>query len=381
MLITSESVTEGHPDKLCDQIADAVLDEALRQDKFSRVACEVYLTMGLLIVGGEITTKGYIDIAKIARKVIAEAGYTDPKYGLDAKTCAVVSAIHTQSPDIAQGVDAGGAGDQGMMYGYATRETKEYLPLGISLAHQLTKRMSEVRKKQILNYLGPDGKAQVTVEYQGGLPKRVTDVVLACQHTEKILDKSGEKITARARAELIETIAKPVLGKWADSKTRYFVNETGKFVVGGPQSDTGANGRKNIVDSYGGNVPHGGGAFSGKDATKVDRSASYMARYVAKNVVAAGLAERCLVELAYVIGRAEPVAVNIQTFGTAQLSDRELVKLVKSTFDLSPQGIIKTLNLRRPIYQQTACYGHFGRPELNLPWEKIGKVNYLRNTK
>jgi len=377
---TSESVTEGHPDKVADQISDAVLDDVLRQDPFGRVACEVFITMGLVIVGGEITTKAYVDVHTLVRNLVQQIGYTHPKYGFDYETCAILSAIHAQSLDIAQGVDIGGAGDQGIMVGYACKETKELMPLPIMLAHGLTKRMADVRKENVLSYLGPDGKSQVTVEYQDGKPYRVDSVVLACQHTEEILDSSGRRITEEARREVIETIAKPVLAQYLDEKTKYYVNETGKFVTGGPQSDTGMTGRKLIVDTYGGIIPHGGGAFSGKDPTKVDRSASYMARYMAKNIVAAELAEKCSVHIAYVIGRKEPISIVVDTYNTGKIADDKLTEAVKKTFDLTPQGIIEILNLRRPIYLKTAVYGHFGRKEPEFTWEKTDMAETLRKS-
>ncbi|MBM3247976.1 MAG: methionine adenosyltransferase [Candidatus Omnitrophica bacterium] len=376
--MTSESVAEGHPDKVCDQVSDAVLDDVLRQDKKGRVACETYVTMGLLIVGGEITTSGYVDTNNLVRKVVADIGYTHHKYGFCAETCAIINTINSQSLDIAQGVDRGGAGDQGVMIGYACDETKESMPLPIMLAHQLVRRMSEVRRKNILDYLGPDGKSQVTIEYIDGQPKRVDAVVLACQHTESILDSSGGKITKEARNELIAKIAKPVLGHLTDKDTKYFVNETGKFVIGGPQSDTGMTGRKIVVDTYGGVVSHGGGAFSGKDPTKVDRSATYMARYVAKNIVAAGLAKKCWIQLSYVIGQPDPVSVMIETYGTGKVSDEKLEKAVRKVFPLTPKGIIESLDLRRPIYKQTACYGHFGRNEKDFTWEKTDRIEALK---
>lgn len=377
-LLTAESVTEGHPDKLCDQISDAVLDEVIRQDKNGRVACETYVTMGLIIVGGEISTSGYVDIHKLVRKLLSDIGYTHPRYGLDFETCAILNAIHTQSPDISQGVDRGGAGDQGIMVGYACSETKELMPLPIMLAHHLVRRMAEVRKKNILSYLGPDGKSQVTVEYENGKPKRVDSVVLACQHTEEILDAKGRNITKEARKELIENIALPVLGNFIDKNTKFYVNETGKFVIGGPQSDTGMTGRKIVVDTYGGIISHGGGAFSGKDPTKVDRSASYMARYIAKNLVAAGVAEKCCVQLAYVIGRAEPLAIHVDTYETGKIEEEKIIKIVKKIFSLTPRGIINTLDLLRPIYLNTACYGHFGRNEPEFSWEKTDKVREIQ---
>ena len=373
---SSESVSEGHPDKLCDQISDAVLDDVLKHDPRGRVACETYVTMGLVIVGGEITTKGYVDIHNICRNVIKDIGYTDPKYGFDYKTCAIINTIHNQSVDIAQGVDKGGAGDQGTMIGYACSETPELMPLPIMLAHRLVMRMAEVRRKGILKYLGPDGKSQVSVEYENNLPKRVDSVVLACQHTEEILDESKDFITKQAREDIIKEIADPVLKQWVDKDTKYYVNETGKFVIGGPQSDTGMTGRKVIVDTYGGMVPHGGGAFSGKDPTKVDRSATYMARYVAKNLVAAGLAKKCLIQLAYVIGRADPLSILLDTYGTSQVPEEQLIPALRKIFDLTPQGIIKVLGLEKPIYRNTACYGHFGRPEFS--WEKVDKVKELQ---
>jgi len=375
---SSESVTEGHPDKLCDQISDGVLDACLKNYPSSRVACETYVTMGLLVVGGEITTRGFIHVHDISRKIIEEIGYDHPKYGFDFHTCAILNAIHSQSPDISQGVDDGGAGDQGIMFGYACDETKELMPLALTLAQQLAMRLTEVRKSKILKYLGPDGKTQVTIEYDNGKPVRVDSVVLASQHTEAILDRSGKRITEKARQEIIRQVAGPVLKGWVDKKTRYFVNQTGKFVVGGPQSDTGMTGRKIIVDTYGGAVAHGGGAFSGKDPTKVDRSAAYMCRYIAKNIVAAKLAKKCLVQLAYVIGYAEPLSVMINTEGTSVIPEEALVKLVRQNFKLTPKGIIESLKLRRPIYQKTAAYGHFGRPEPEFLWEKLDKVVDLK---
>ena len=375
---TSESVAEGHPDKIYDQISDGVLDDVMKQDPSGRVACETFVTMGLLIVGGEITTTAYVDIQKLARKIIEEIGYSHPKYGFDYHTCAIVNTINSQSPDISQGVDKGGAGDQGMMLGFACRETKELMPLPIMLAHKLVRRMSEVRKKGILKYLGPDGKSQVTLEYQNGLPKRIDSVVLACQHTEEILDATGKQISKKARKEIIDAIAIPVLREYIDKDTKYYVNQTGKFVVGGPQSDTGMTGRKIIVDTYGGTVPVGGGAFSGKDPTKVDRSAAYMARYIAKNIVASGLADKCLIYLAYVIGRAEPLAIMVDTFGTGKIQERAFIKLIRENFELTPRGIIKSLDLLRPIYRKTACYGHFGRREPEFTWERTDKAEILK---
>lgn len=378
-LFTSESVTEGHPDKVCDQISDAVLDDVLRQDPDGRVACETYITMGLIIVGGEITTSAYVDIHSISRNVLKNIGYNHPKYGFDFRTCAILNAIHSQSPDIAQGVDRGGAGDQGMMVGYATNEAPELMPLPILLAHSLTRRMAEVRKAGILDYIGPDGKSQVTVEYYDGQPVRVTSCVLACQHTEDILDQTGEAITRKAREEIIETIAKPVLGKYVDKNTKFFVNETGKFVIGGPQSDTGMTGRKIIVDTYGGVVPHGGGAFSGKDPTKVDRSGSYMARYIAKNLVASGICDKVLLQIAYVIGIAEPVSLMVDTFGTGKISNARIIRLIRENFDMTPMGIIRELQLKRPIYLKTAAYGHFGRDGDEFSWERTDKAALLKD--
>jgi len=378
-LVTSESVTEGHPDKICDQVSDAVLDEVIRQDKNGRVACETFVTAGMLIVGGEITTTGFVDVQRVVREIIKNIGYDNPKLGFDYKTCAILNSIGRQSPDIAQGVDVGGAGDQGTMIGYACDETSELMPLPIILAHKLTKRLAEVRKKKILPYIGPDGKSQVTVEYRNGKPIKVNTIVISTQHTEEILDKTGNKITEKAKSEIIEKVVKPVMDKnLLSEKIKYFVNPTGKFVVGGPQCDTGMTGRKIVVDTYGGIVPHGGGAFSGKDPTKVDRSATYMARYIAKNIVAAGLAEKCMVELSYVIGVAEPVAVSVSTFGTGKTDDNKIVELIKKHFELSPKGIIQTLNLLRPIYCKTAAYGHFGREEKEFTWEKTDKTEVLK---
>lgn len=378
---TSESVGEGHPDKLCDQISDAVLDKILTDDptpEHARVACETYVTMGLLIVGGEVTTNAYVDIQKLGREVIEGIGYTHPKYGFDFHTCAIVNTINRQSPDIAQGVNVGGAGDQGIMFGYACNETKEYMPLPITLAHKLVKRMADVRRSQTLKYLGPDCKSQATVQYENGKPKRVDTVVLACQHTDEILDKTGKHIIDKARSELIDVVAKPVLKELIDKQTKYYVNQTGKFLVGGPQSDTGMTGRKIIVDTYGGSVPHGGGAFSGKDPTKVDRSAAYMCRYIAKNMVAAGLADRFMIQLSYVIGHADPLSIYVDTSGTAKLSDEKLVRLVRENFKLTPRGIIESLELLKPIYRKTACYGHFGRTDEGFAWEKTDKAAILK---
>jgi len=374
----SESVGEGHPDKLCDQISDGILDDVLRQDPYGRVACETFVTMGLLIVGGEITTSAFVDIQKLARKIIKDIGYTHPKYGFDYHTCSILNSINSQSPDIAQGVNTGGAGDQGLMVGYACSETKELMPLPIMLAHKLVRRMADVRRDGTLKYLGPDCKSQVTVEYHDGHPKRVDSVVLACQHTEDILDSTKQKITKKAHSEMVEVIANPIVKEYIDKDTKYYINETGKFVIGGPQSDTGMTGRKIVVDTYGGIAPSGGGAFSGKDPTKVDRSAAYMARYIAKNIVAAGLADKCLMHLAYVIGRADPLAIMVDTFGTGKISENEFSKLVRENFDLTPQGMIKSLELLRPIYLKTACYGHFGRTEPEFSWEITDKAEILK---
>ena len=375
----SESVTEGHPDKVCDQISDGVLDAVLAQDPTGRVACETFVARGLVIVGGEITTKAVFDVDQLVRQVVKEIGYTRPEYAFESSSCAVLNAIGRQSPDIAQGVDTGGAGDQGIMFGYACRETEELMPLPIMLAHKLTKRLADVRRSGQLPYLGPDGKSQVSVEYLDGRPVRVDTVVVSTQHGPEILDKTGNQITEKARKEIIDVVIKPVLGKrLIDEKTRFLVNPTGKFVVGGPASDTGLTGRKIIVDTYGGYAPHGGGAFSGKDPTKVDRSACYMARYIAKNVVAAGLAERCTVQLAYAIGVAEPVGVYFDTHGTGVADETRIEHAVRKLFPMTPKGIIDTLKLRRPIYRQTAAYGHFGRTEKGFEWEKTDKAQALR---
>jgi S-adenosylmethionine synthetase len=376
---TSESVTEGHPDKVCDQISDAVLDDILAADPMARVACETFISRGMVVVGGEVTTKHFCDVDQVARKVIKEIGYVHSDYGFNYETCAVLNSIGRQSPDIAQGVDTGGAGDQGMMFGYACRDTEELMPLPIALAHKLTLRLAEVRRSKELPYLGPDGKSQVTIEYVDGRPLRADAVVISTQHLPEILDKSGEKITEKARKEIIDVIVRPVLGKrLLDERTKFFINPTGKFVVGGPQSDTGMTGRKIIVDTYGGMAPHGGGAFSGKDPTKVDRSACYMARYIAKNVVAAGLADECTVQLAYAIGVADPVSVFVNTHGTGAIEEERLSQLVRKHFELTPRGIINSLKLRRPVYRQTAAYGHFGRTEPGFEWEKTDKAAALK---
>jgi len=378
-VFTSESVTEGHPDKVCDQISDSVLDAVLAEDPTGRVACETFITVGLVVVGGEITTKTYVEIPDLVRKVVKEIGYTDAKYGFNHESCAILNAIGRQSPDISQGVDTGGAGDQGLMIGYACKETPELMPMPIMLSHHLTRRLAEVRKKNILKYLGPDGKSQVTVEYRDGKPFRVDTIVISSQHTEEILDKTGKRITKAAVDEMIKKIILPVIpAKMLDKNTKYYVNPTGKFVIGGPQSDTGVTGREIIVDTYGGMAAHGGGAFSGKDPTKVDRSACYMARYVAKNIVAANLADKCTVQLAYAIGVAEPVSVMIDTQGTSDADEETLVRAVRKLFPLTPKGIIEHLKLRRPIYRSTAAYGHFGRTEDSFTWEKTDKAAALR---
>ncbi|MED2944545.1 methionine adenosyltransferase [Bacillus swezeyi] len=388
-LFTSESVTEGHPDKICDQISDSILDEILKKDPNARVACETSVTTGLVLVSGEITTSTYVDIPKTVRETIKEIGYTRAKYGFDAETCAVLTSIDEQSPDIAMGVDqalearegemsdaeieAIGAGDQGLMFGYACNETKELMPLPISLAHKLSRRLTEVRKEEILPYLRPDGKTQVTVEYdENNKPIRIDTIVISTQHHPEI---SLEQI----QRNLKEHVINPVVPKdLIDENTKYFINPTGRFVIGGPQGDAGLTGRKIIVDTYGGYARHGGGAFSGKDATKVDRSAAYAARYVAKNIVAAGLADSCEVQLAYAIGVAQPVSISIDTFGTGKASEEKLIEVVRKNFDLRPAGIIKMLDLRHPIYKQTAAYGHFGRLDLDLPWERTDKADQLR---
>jgi len=380
-LFSSESVTEGHPDKVCDQVSDAVLDEVLKQDPAGRVACETYVTMGLIIIGGEITTTAYVDIHKLCRDLLKDIGYTHPKYGFDYHTCAILNAIHTQSPDIALGVDKGGAGDQGMMIGYACRETPELMPLPIMLAHKLCMKLTEVRKKGAIGYLGPDGKSQVTVEYHDGKPARVTSVVLACQHTEEVVDKKTDMLSKKAREEIINKVARPILKSYIDRDTKFYINQTGKFVIGGPQSDTGMTGRKIIVDTYGGTVSHGGGAFSGKDPTKVDRSAAYMGRYIAKNLVAAGIADKILIQLAYVIGRAEPVSMMVNTYGTGKLSDNKIVRIIQDHFELTPHGIIASLKLRESDgkrFVKTASYGHFGRDEDAFTWEKTDAAKELK---
>jgi len=371
-LFTSESVTEGHPDKISDQISDAVLDAALTVDPKARVACETLVTTGLVVVAGEITTDAVLDYSKIARETIREIGYTHSNYGFDCDTCAVLSALDRQSPDIAMGVDTGGAGDQGLMFGYACNETQELMPLPIQLAHQLTRRLSEARKSGELPYLRPDGKSQVTVEYRDGRPFRLDAVVISSQHAD---DVTNEQLRSEIQKHVIEHTVSPEL---LDKDTKYHINPTGRFVTGGPKGDAGVTGRKIIVDTYGGYAPHGGGAFSGKDPTKVDRSAAYMARYIAKNIVAAGLADRCMVQLAYAIGVADPVSVYVNTEGSGRVSDSVLSKLVRDNFELTPRGIIESLNLRRPIYKATAAYGHFGRHEDSFTWEKTDKAEALR---
>jgi len=382
-LFTSESVTEGHPDKICDQISDAVLDDVIRQDPYSRVACETAVNTGLVLVMGEISTNAYVDIQKIVRNTVAEIGFNDASMGFDAKTCGIIVSIDEQSPDIALGVDNAleakeggnhevGAGDQGMMFGYACNETEDYMPMPINLAHKLTRRLACVRKSGELNYLCPDGKSQVTVEYVDGKPVHINTVVISTQHRASVEQK-------KLHDEVLETVIMPTLPKdMVDHKTRFLINPTGRFVVGGPQGDSGLTGRKIIVDTYGGYARHGGGAFSGKDPTKVDRSAAYAARHAAKNIVAAGLADRCEIELAYAIGVACPVSVLIETFGTGKLSDEEIAAIVQRKFDLRPQAIIERLDLRRPIYKQTAAYGHFGRSDLDLPWERLDMVEALK---
>ncbi len=373
---TSESVSKGHPDKVCDQISDAILDEILKKDKTARVACETYITRGLVIIGGEITTRTWVDVEQIARDVIKNIGYDDAKYGFNYKTCAVINVIGKQSPDISQGVDVGGAGDQGLMVGYAVNETPELMPLSLVLSHEILKNLEKARKNGTLAYLGPDAKSQVTVEYQDGKPVRVDTVVISTQHTEEILDKSGDKITEKSKKEIADAALTPEIKKWMDKNTKIYINPTGKFVIGGPQSDTGLTGRKIIVDTYGGRCPHGGGAFSGKDPTKVDRSAAYMARYIAKNIVAAGLAHECTVQLAYAIGREEPVGFYVDTDGTGVLPDEKLAQIARKLFPLTPRGIIEHFKLRNPVYLATASYGHFGRKE--FAWEKTDKVSALQ---
>ena len=377
-VFTSESVTEGHPDKVCDQISDAVYDEMLRQDKKAHAGIECFCTTGLVVVGGEARTKAYVDIQAIVRRTLKKIGYDKPEYGFCHTDVGVISTLHEQSPDIAQGVDEGkgefkeqGAGDQGLMFGFACDETKELMPLPIFLAHGLTRKLAEVRKNKKLPYLRPDGKSQVSIEYQNGKPKRVTTVVVAAHHSEDVT-------TEKLRADITNFVIKPVLGKWFNKNIKVFINSTGRFVLGGPPADAGLTGRKIIVDTYGGYAPHGGGAFSGKCVTKVDRSAAYAARYIAKNIVASGLAKKCLVQLAYAIGVAKPVSALVDTSGTGKISDERLEQIVEQIFPLKPADIIKQLNLERPIYEQTAAYGHFGRTDVKFPWEKTDKVKELK---
>ncbi|HYC93454.1 MAG TPA: methionine adenosyltransferase [Thermoanaerobaculia bacterium] len=371
-LFTSESVTEGHPDKIADQISDAILDAVLAEDPVGRVACETLVTTGLAMISGEITTKVYVDFPTLVRSTIREIGYTRAKYGFDSETCAVISSVDPQSPDIAQGVDTGGAGDQGLMFGFAVRETPELMPLPIMLAHQLTRRLTDVRKGNELDFLRPDGKSQVTVEYEGKRPVRVEAVVISTQHSPNVSHRDLSDA-------ILEKVIKPVVpAELLDKNTKYHINPTGKFVIGGPQGDTGLTGRKIIVDTYGGRGRHGGGAFSGKDPTKVDRSACYMARYIAKNLVAAGLADECEVQLAYAIGVADPVSVYVDTFGTGKVEQSKLTDLVREHFQMTPRGIIESLQLRRPIFKKTAAYGHFGRTEPEFTWERTDKAEALR---
>jgi S-adenosylmethionine synthetase len=379
MFFTSESVTEGHPDKFCDQISDAVLDECLRRDPQARVACECYVTMGLLIVGGEVTTTALFDVGKVVRDVGNAIGYTSPTYGFDVNTAAVLRTLHAQSPDIDLGVTKGdgqvGAGDQGLMFGYACCQTEEFMPLPIQLAHRLAKQLAEIRKSKELPYLGPDGKTQVTVEYRDKRPLRVDYVVIAASHTTEVVTPDGKHTTEEAKQEIIAKVVRPVVGELLDKNSKIVVNGTGKFLVSGPQCDTGLTGRKIMVDTYGGWSLHGGGAFSGKDPSKVDRSAGYMARYIAKNIVAAGLMDECLVQLSYCIGLVDPVSVMVNSFGTSKIPEEVLARLVRQVFPLSPKGMIDHLNLRRPIYLNTAAYGHFGRPE--FPWERVDMTDEL----
>lgn len=377
-VFTSESVTEGHPDKVCDQISDAIYDEMLRQDKKAHAGIESFCTTGLVVVGGEARTKAYVDIQEVVRRTLKRIGYDKPEYGFCYSDVGVISTLHEQSPDIAQGVDEGkgefkeqGAGDQGMMFGFACDETKELIPLPISLAHRLTRKLAEVRKNGKIDYLRPDGKSQVSVEYENGKPKKVTAVVIAAHHAEHV---AMEKL----RADIRKLVIVPILGKWLKKDTEVFINSTGKFVIGGPPADAGLTGRKIIVDTYGGYAPHGGGAFSGKCVTKVDRSAAYAARYIAKNIVASGLAKKCLVQLAYAIGVANPVSIMIDTEGTGKISDARLEDIATNIFPIKPADIIKKLNLEKPIYEQTAAYGHFGRTDVKFPWERIDKIKEIR---
>jgi len=371
-MFTSESVTEGHPDKMADQISDAVLDAILEQDPTGRVACEALLTTGMVIVAGEITTRAYVEIPDIVRRTVEQVGYCRAKYGFDHETCGVITAIQSQSPDIAMGVDTGGAGDQGMMFGFACDETPELMPMPIMLAHKMAKRLAAIRKDGELSYLRPDGKTQVTIEYEGGVPRRVDKVVVSTQHAPNIPQST-------IREDMIERVIRPIIPEgMMDAKTEFFVNPTGAFSVGGPQGDTGLTGRKIIVDTYGGMAKHGGGCFSGKDPTKVDRSASYMMRYVAKNIVAAGLAKRCELQVAYAIGKAEPMGIMVDTWRTNAIPEDKIAELIVKYFDLTPRGIIEKLDLRRPIYKQTAAYGHFGRTDLNVSWETIDMAEMLK---
>jgi S-adenosylmethionine synthetase len=374
-LFTSESVTEGHPDKICDQISDAILDDFLRQDSDSRVAAESMTTTGIVFVAGEVTSKGRVDVQKIVRDTIREIGYDRPEYGFDCDSCSVLAALHEQSPDISMGVTATenkeqGAGDQGLMFGYATNETPQLMPLPITMAHQLSMKLSQSRKSKELGWLRPDGKSQVSVVYEDGIPKRIDTVVISTQHSPDIS-------MGQLREEVISKIIKPVCGEWVTDKTKYLVNPTGRFVIGGPPGDTGLTGRKIIADTYGGMGRHGGGAFSGKDPSKVDRSACYMARYVAKNVVASGLADKCEVQVAYAIGVAEPVSIMVDTFGTGKIAEEDIESRVRKVFDMKPAGIVKTLDLKRPVYRKTAAYGHFGRTEDGFTWEKTDKASLL----
>lgn len=374
--VTSESVTEGHPDKICDQVSDAILDDLLRQDPNSRVAVETMTTTGVVICAGEVTTRGFTDVQKIARNTLKEIGYTDPEYGIDSQDAAVLVSIHEQSPDIAMGVNEKsgkeqGAGDQGMMYGYATNETPELMPLPIMLAHRLTQKLAEVRKNGTLPYLGPDGKSQVSIEYGEGKPLRASDIVIAAQHREATSEET-------VRKDIIGHVITPVCGKWLDADTKMHINATGKFVIGGPQGDTGVTGRKIMVDTYGGVARHGGGCFSGKDPSKVDRSGAYAMRWVAKNIVAAGLAEKCEVAVSYCIGIAEPTSIDVETFGTGKIPEEEIAEIVKKNFRLTPKWIIETLKLKRPIYKKTAAYGHFGRNDPDFTWEKTDMVELLK---
>ncbi|HEY0143432.1 MAG TPA: methionine adenosyltransferase [Thermoanaerobaculia bacterium] len=371
-LFTSESVTEGHPDKIADQISDAILDAVLAEDPVGRVACETLVTTGLAMISGEITTKTYVDFPSIVRNTIRDIGYTRAKYGFDSETCAVISSIDPQSPDIAQGVDTGGAGDQGLMFGYAVRETAELMPLPITLAHKLVRRLTDVRKSNELDFLRPDGKSQVTIEYEGKRPMRASAIVISTQHSPNVSNRD-------LREAIIDRVIRPVVpAELIDDKTVFHINPTGRFVVGGPQGDTGLTGRKIIVDTYGGRGRHGGGAFSGKDPTKVDRSACYMARYIAKNIVASGIADEVEVQLAYAIGVAEPVSIYVDTFGTGRIEQPRLVELVRDHFNMTPRGIMESLNLRRPIFKKTAAYGHFGRSEPEFTWEATDKADALR---